>query len=223
MVSCMDAAVGRITKALDEHKFPPENTLVIFCSDNGGIPRLGSNGKLRAGKGTLYEGGVRVPAVMVWKNKLPAGGSVNVPLHMVDILPTLANLAGAKLTRKKPLNGHNVWPTITEGKPRPDQTIVYNVTPFYAAVRVGDWKIIHNGHIGANATTGSKQEKWELFNLKTDPYEKKDLSKNSLPLFNQLKRVVASLRQQMVKPNIPPNRAPAEFLVPKIWGEFPTK
>ena len=98
-----------------------------------------------------------------------------------------------------------------------------NITPVHAAVRVGDWKIIHNGHVGANALAGSKLEKWELFNLKTDPYERKDLSKNSLPLFNQLKRLAASLQQQMAKPNIPPIRAPADFRVPKIWGEFTMK
>lgn len=224
MVTCMDDAVGQIVAALDAHKFPAKNTLIIFCSDNGGIRRLGSNGKLRAGKGTLYEGGMRVPAVMVWKGKLPAGGTVDEPLHMVDMLPTLAGLAGVdakkqSLKRRKPILGYDVWPTITQGARRPNKMIIHNITPFHAALRIGDWKIIHNGHVGANATAAPKQEKWELFNLKQDPYEQHDLAGDNPPLLRQMKAAVASLRRQMAKPNIPPNRPPKGFKVPKVWGE----
>eukprot|EP00913_Durusdinium_trenchii_P008895 g8361.t1 len=219
MVTCMDDAVGRIVSALDAHKYPPENTLIVFCSDNGGITRLGSNGKLRAGKGTLYEGGVRVPAVMVWKGKLPAGGSVDEPLHMVDMLPTLAGLAGGKLSQTQPLDGVNVWPAIVDQKKRTADILVLNVTPFHAAIRVGDWKLIHNGQVGANATSRPKKEQWELFNLKDDPYEKRDRAGDSKDVLDRMKQQIAELRRTMAKPNIPPNRPPQGFKVPKVWGE----
>jgi arylsulfatase A-like enzyme len=221
MVACLDEAIGRIVAAAGKH-LPAEKTLIVFCSDNGGVRRNGSNGNLRAGKGTLYEGGVRVPAVMVWKGKLPAGKVVNEPLHIVDMFPTLVKLAGGTLKQPKPLDGHDLWPIITEGKPRPSKMIVHNVTPFHAAIRVGDWKLIHNGHVGANTTTSSKKvrrEKWELFNIKDDPTESRDRSKDGLPVFDQLKKQIAGLRREMAKPHIPPNRPPAGFRVPKVWGE----
>ena len=216
MVSCMDDAVGTIVSALKTHKFPPENTLIVFTSDNGGITRLGSNGKYRAGKGTLYEGGVRVPTVAVWKGRLPAGKTVNTPMHVVDMYPTLLGLAG----RKSP-HGYDVWPCISKGQSRSSDTIVHNITPFAAAIRVGDWKMIHNGHVQASATQASKREQWELFNIKTDPYEKRNRIDDAPPkLVAQLKKTIAKLRREMAKPNIPPNRLPADFKVPKVWGEF---
>ena len=220
MVTRMDTAVGRIVSALAKHKYAPEKTLVIFCSDNGGIPRLGSNGKLRAGKGTLYEGGVRVPCVMVWEKTLPAGGKVKAALHMVDLLPTLASLAGAKIEGKKPLDGKNAWPTITKGKPSPHEWIAHNITPFHAAIRVGRWKLIHNGHIGANAASAPKREKWELFDIEKDPYEKNEISQGNEKLLSPMMRIIANLREkESAKPNIPPNRPPAGFKVPKVWGQ----
>ena len=221
MVACLDDAIGRIVAATGKH-LPAEKTLIVFCSDNGGVPRLGSNGKLRAGKGTLYEGGVRVPAVMVWKGTLPPGKIVNEPLHLVDVYPTLVKLGGGSLKQAKPLDGYDLWPVVTEGKSRPSATIVHNVTPFHAAIRFGDWKLIHNGQVGANTTTTSKKvrrAKWELFNIKDDPSETSDRSKDGLPEFDRLKQQIAKLRREMAKPNIPPNRQPREFRVPKVWGE----
>lgn len=219
MVTRMDAAVGRIVAALAKHKYPPEKTLVIFCSDNGGIPRLGSNGKLRAGKGTLYEGGVRVPCLMVWEKTLPAGGKVKAALHIVDLLPTLASLAGAKLEGTKTLDGKNAWPTIKAGKPSPHKLIAHNITPFHAAIRVGRWKLIHNGHIGANAVKGAKEHTWELFNIANDPYEKLEISDRHPKVAADLRARIIALRKAAARPNIPPNRPPAGFKVPKVWGQ----
>ncbi len=115
MVSCMDDAVGRIIAAADKH-LARERTLIIFCSDNGGIPRLGSNGKLRAGKGTLYEGGVRVPALMSWHGALKPGAVIREPLHIVDLHPTLIGLAGSTPSSDKPLDGKNAWPAIASNQ-----------------------------------------------------------------------------------------------------------
>jgi arylsulfatase A-like enzyme len=218
MVTCMDDAVGRITAALDEHDFPPDNTLIFFCSDNGGIRQLGSNGNLRAGKGTLYEGGVRVPAVAVWKDTLKAGTAVNEPLHIVDLFPTLLRLAGATIEQTKQLDGKDAWPAIAGGSPSPHEFILHNVTPFHGAIRIGDWKLVHNGHVGANATQVSKKETWELFNIRTDPSEADEVSQQHPKVFRRLKEKLRLLSREAVEPNIAPNKPPVDFQVPQVWG-----
>src|SRR5205807_10311190 len=94
------------------------NTLFVFCSDNGG-PQPGKvtdNGKFRAGKGTLYEGGVRVAGCVTWDGKIKPGSVVTQPFHMVDWDPTLIKLGGGKLEQKLPLDGKDVWLTIAEGR-----------------------------------------------------------------------------------------------------------
>mgnify|MGYP002623891896 FL=1 len=219
MVTCMDDAIGRIVSALDENDYPADNTLIFFCSDNGGIPKLGSNRNLRAGKGTLYEGGVRVPAVMVCKSKLKAGVPVDPPLHIVDLFPTLIQLAGGDWEAAKPLDGRDAWPAIAAGKPSPHQFILLNATPFHGAIRQGDWKLVCNGQITANSTSGAKSPKWELFNLVEDPGETTDLKEQHKQVFAELKARLAKLSDEAAKPNIPPNRPPQGFEVPKVWGE----
>ena len=90
MVAAMDEAVGQVVAALEE-KGLRDNTLIIFSSDNGGPQpgRVTSNGPFRAGKGTIYEGGVRVWAFANWPGRIAAGQRIGEPLHMVDWYPTL--------------------------------------------------------------------------------------------------------------------------------------
>ncbi|HVJ79980.1 MAG TPA: arylsulfatase, partial [Planctomycetia bacterium] len=143
MLSAMDEAVGEIADAV-EKKGVKGNTLFIFSSDNGG-PQPGTvtdNGKYRAGKGTLYEGGVRVAAFATWDGVLKAGSSVTAPLHMVDWFPTLVKLCGAKAESALPLDGKDLWPTLTAGAPSPHDAILINVTPAGGAIRAGDWKLV---------------------------------------------------------------------------------
>lgn len=218
MVTCMDEAVGRIVRALEENHFPEEKTLIVFCSDNGGVRRLGSNGDLRSGKGSLYEGGVRVPAVMVWENVLKPGKVVNEPLHIVDVYPTLLRLAGAKVKQQKPLDGKEAWGTISKGEPSPHEYIVHNVSPFNGAIRMGDWKLIHNGHMRANARQAGATEQWELFNIANDRSEKNEQSRQHPNVLKRLKAKLDELALTAAKPNIPPNEPPPGFKFPKVWG-----
>ena len=103
-----------------------QDTLFLFSSDNGGPGpgRVTSNGPLRGRKGTLYEGGVRVPAFATWEGRIKAGSVVNAPLHIVDWYPTLLKLAGVSLEQKLPLDGRDAWPAIAEGKPSPHEEIL---------------------------------------------------------------------------------------------------
>ncbi|MBC8352126.1 MAG: arylsulfatase [Planctomycetes bacterium] len=220
MVDQMDQAVGLIVSALERHHYSAEPTLIFFCSDNGGIRKLGSNRELRAGKGTLYEGGVRVPAIAVWDEVLSANSHVNEALHIVDVYPTLLGLAGAKPKQLKRLDGHDAWATIADKQPSPHDFILHNATPFHGAIRVGDWKLIHNGHVSANATAASPDETWELFNIRKDISEATDLKDQEPATLKRLQKQLAKLSREAVPANIPPNKAPANFLVPKVWGEF---
>jgi len=218
MVTCMDDAIGRIITALDKRSMK-RNTLIIFCSDNGGVGGIADNGPLRGHKAQLYEGGVRVPATVTWPGVLKAGTVVEEPLHIVDMYPTLINLAGGNLIQKQPLDGKDAWPTIAEGKTSPHEDILLNVTPANGAVRCGNWKLVHNGDIGAN-NTGKKvnQDVLELFDLADDPFEKNDLSRKNPQKLHELKSRLEFYAGQAVKPNVPPNRMPKDFKVPKAWG-----
>jgi arylsulfatase A-like enzyme len=159
MVTSMDDAIGRILAAASKH-LPEEETLIFFCSDNGGMNMCGTNGELRGQKGRLYEGGIRVPAIMAWKGTLKPG-MVKEPLHIVDLYPTLLGLAGAKVDQRKPLDGKNAWSAIAKGAASPHAFILHNVTPFQGAIRMGDWKLVHNGRVSANARSYDGPEIWE--------------------------------------------------------------
>jgi arylsulfatase A-like enzyme len=166
MVEAMDEAVGQVIASLEETGIRT-NTLIIFSSDNGG-PQPGkvtSNRPLRAGKGTIYEGGIRVCACVNWPGKIPANSIINEPLHAVDWYPTLVKLAGGSLTQKLPLDGLDIWPVLTQGAKSPhDALMLYGMQPGRAAIRMGDWKLL----------IGGSQQADELYNLAADIGEQKN-------------------------------------------------
>ncbi len=101
-----------------------------------------NNGPYRDGKGSVYEGGTRVVALANWPGRIKPG-VVGEMMHIVDIYPTLAVSPGAELGKNKPLDGVDVWQTISEGKPSARvYEMVYNVEPYRAGVRKGNWKLV---------------------------------------------------------------------------------
>jgi arylsulfatase A-like enzyme len=221
MLAATDEAVGQIVDAVDKAGVR-KNTLFIFSSDNGG-PRPGvvtDNGKYRAGKGTLYEGGVRVAACVAWDGHIPPGGTVAEPLHTVDWFPTLVKLCGAKAEQKLPLDGLDIWPTLTQGKPSPHDAILLNTTPNTGAVRVGDWKlVVRNGTDDPDGGTPKNPGKSsvELFNLKDDPYEKANLADRQPEKVKELRGRLDAFAKQAVPSKSRPK--PKGFITPKVWGE----
>jgi arylsulfatase A-like enzyme len=94
-----------------------------------------------------------------------------------------------------------------------------NVTPLNGAIRCGDWKLIHNGHLSANYTGPIPAEHtFELFNLADDPYEKNDLSGKNPQKLEELKRRLKFYADNAAKANIPPSKMPEDFKIPKAWG-----
>jgi arylsulfatase A-like enzyme len=237
MLAAMDEAIGQIIGAI-EKKGLRDNTLIVFCSDNGG-PAPGvvtSNGPLRAGKGTLYEGGVRVPAVAVWPGRIKAGSIVRAPLHIVDWYPTLVRLAGASLAQPLPLDGRDAWPAIAEGAASPHDDVLINISLTGGAVRAGDWKLVVNGQDrdteeGGEGTAAQKkggkkkaaaksaksESRFELFNLQDDPYEKSNLAEKNPEMLSKLRARLDAY----AKAAVPSKQAPraADYKVPAVWGE----
>ena len=202
MCAAMDEAVGQVLAALDEKNIR-DNTLIIFSSDNGGNG-VGKNRPLRAGKSTIYEGGVRVCACVNWPGRIPAGAVINEPLHAVDWFPTLVKLAGGSLDQKLPLDGLDIWPVLTQGAKSPhDALLLCGTVPQRVAIRAGDWKLLLNAkekdaeEAPADEPGGNKVE---LYNLATDIGEQKNLAAEQPEKVNELRAQLDAMMKTAVAP-----------------------
>jgi arylsulfatase A-like enzyme len=218
MVDCMDVAIGDVVKAL-EAKGMYRNTLVMFFSDNGGRIREGaSNGPLRGGKKMLFEGGIRVPAMIHWPGHIE-GGTVNRNvIHVVDILPTLAAVIGVAPGR---VDGISVLPAL-EGKSSVTRDVVpLHIDPARAALRVGKWKLT----IGADEpVNGKSSSEVLLFDIEADPNEMTDLKADYPEVVARMKAQIEAYREKSAKPHGNQSQAnssvPKGFTLPKVWGPW---
>jgi arylsulfatase len=188
----IDWSVGQILDTLDRLKLA-ENTLVIYTTDNGPWLSYGNHagtaGPLREGKGTTFEGGIRVPCVMRWPGRIPAGTECREPLMTIDILPTMAKLIGAD-PPKRPIDGKDVWPLIAG---EPGAKSPHEAYPCYyevgqlQAVLAGRWKLYlphkYRSLAGKPGGSGGKPVPYEqldtgteLYDLETDLGETKDVA-----------------------------------------------
>jgi len=179
----VDSSVGRVFDALRELGLA-ERTFVIFTSDNGGTPRA-VNAPLRGHKNTTFEGGIRVPTIAWWPDKIPAGTACDAVTGMFDILPTFAALAGAKPPADRIIDGVNIWPQLAGeigAKPAHD-TFYYYRGLALEAVRHGGWKL----HLKSNA----------LFNLDADIGEAKDVAAENPVIVRQLQDLAAAMKDDL--------------------------
>ena len=198
MVTRMDAYVGEIRNELQKLGIE-ENTLLIFTSDNGphieggADPAFFANKQtLRDTKRSLYEGGIRVPTIMEWRGTISAGVKSEFPSAFWDFMPTFVHLTHQTKTWKQTTDGISILPTLT-GKGH-QQYHKYLYWEFHEeggrqAVRQGDWKLIKQKIKSGNPT-------FELYNLKNDPFEKRDLSAEN-------KEIVRKLKKRMDKAHTP--------------------
>lgn len=210
MIMALDEQIGRIVETLDK-KGLRDNTLILFASDNGGATSArstqgaksddekkksglaegqkppASNGAFREGKGTLYDGGVRVPAFANWPVKLKPH-VVEEPLHMVDIMPTILALAGAQASSVQSLDGKDMWPVLAEGKPSPHEDVLINAEAFRGAIRKGNWKLVKIALLPG---------KTELFDLSKDPGETTNVADQHPEVVRDLEaRLIAYAKEQ---------------------------
>jgi arylsulfatase A-like enzyme len=212
VVAEIDWSVGRILDTLRKHQLD-DDTLVIFTSDNG--PWLsygdhaGSAGRLREGKGTMFDGGCREPTLMWWPGRIPAGTVCREPAMTIDILPTFAHLIGAKLP-EHPIDGRNIWPLIAgePGAKSPQEAYYFYYGKQLQAVRMGKWKL-HFPHDyrtlgGRPGGTGGTPVAYEnatiglsLFDLESDIGETTDVADQHPEIVAQIKELADRQRAEL--------------------------
>lgn len=214
MLAAMDEAIGQVVAALEEQKMR-DKTMIIFSSDNGGPSpgRVTDNGPLREGKGTIYEGGVRVCAFANWPGKIPAGKVIDQPLHIIDWYPTLLQRAGGSLEQKLPIDGKDIWPVLTGEAKSPHEAILLSSTqPGLAAVRAGEWKLIHRRSIAAKKKKAPDgMQEFQLYHLSEDLGETRNLAESQPQKVAEMKILLDKLLQNAVPSAAPePDAKPAE-------------
>ena len=195
MLAAVDDAVGEITAAVDE-KGLRDNTLIIFSRDNGDSKpgKATDNTPLRGGKGGIYEGGIRVAAFATWPGKIPAGITIDEPLHISDWYPTLLELAEASTRQSHAPDGLNIWPVLTRGAKSPHADLLLpGLEPKMMALRSGPWKLLVQ-----------KNGRMELYNLTDDLSEKHDLSESQPERVKAMRARLDELTKDAVPPGGPP-------------------
>jgi arylsulfatase A-like enzyme len=193
MVTRMDRSIGQLLDALKQTG-ADRNTLIFFASDNGAMGSNGghqleffdSNGPWRGFKRSMYEGGLRVPAIAWWPGKIKAGQVNDTPWAFWDFLPTAVDIAGAKLPSSFKTDGISIKPLLL-GKQLPKREYLYwelHERYFQQALRMGDWK----------AVRPSINQPVELYNLKTDPAETRDVAARYPALAQKMIALMQSAR-----------------------------
>lgn len=219
MIENLDNQIGRLIDELKKSgKF--DNTFILFTSDNGGHYGITKQWPLRSGKGSYYEGGIRVPMSVSWPGKIPAGTKTEVPVTNLDFYPTLLEVAGVEKPADKILDGQSILPVLTgEGtlaerpifwhfpiylqaylkKGDPTQDPLFRTRPG-SAIRKGDWKLIHY----------FENNDLELYNLKKDIEEKNNLTRAEPEKLNELLKILENWRKETKAP-IPSKMNPYFF------------
>ncbi|CAN5906430.1 sulfatase [soil metagenome] len=241
----MDNSIGRLMAALEEMKLR-ENTLVVFLTDNGGVYQQMdfksatessplkvaheefANAPLRAGKGSAYEGGIRVPCIVRWPAQVKAEQVCETPIHVTDWMPTLLAVAGAKAPDKHPLDGVSLLPLL-QGEFLTERPLFWYM-PLYdlrwaatpcAVIRVGDWKLIESfGDWFDPQNIYQTGAHLELYNLRQDLGEKHDLSTVAK---SRAEAMQSQLHQWMASVPVPIPSSNAQFDVTRQFEESKIK
>ena len=166
MIKNLDDQVGRLLKHVDSLG-ETDNTIIIFLSDNGGVAYNGTtdNAPFKGGKFTNFEGGIRVPFMMKWNNRIKAGTVYKNPVMSLDIFATLVSAIGMELPTDRKYDGVDLMPYINGDKKEAPHDALYWRSDFNKAIRKGDWKLIVNEFDNSNLLYNIKDDKEERLNL----------------------------------------------------------
>jgi arylsulfatase A-like enzyme len=202
----LDWSVGEVLKALKDRSIA-DDTLVFFTSDNGpwtwmGAETGGSAGLLRDGKGSTWEGGMRVPGIAWWPGRIKPGVSDAV-MSTMDLLPTVARLAAVELPTDRPYDGQDAATVLFEGKTLEREVFCYYRGEDLFAARLGDWKahFITQGSYGDPKP--AKHERPLLFNLAVDPSEAHDIGEQHPDV---IARITAAAEAHRAKTPLAPSQ-----------------
>lgn len=188
MIENMDSNIGRIMNKLQQLHID-DNTLVIFTSDNGGLSTAeGSpttNAPLRAGKGWLYEGGIRVPLIMYWKGKIISGTSSELPVTTADLFPTIANAINTNYQKEKEVDGENIFQLLKNPQANNNRKLFWHYAHYSnqggrpgSAIRAGNFKLIYH----------YEDDSVELYDVVNDIAEKNNIASAHSQITVQLKK-----------------------------------
>ena len=206
MIQSVDESVGRVLARLAELKLD-DRTVVFFMSDNGGLAAVTSNAPLRAGKGTMYEGGIREPWIVKWPGVLTPGTTCHVPVSSIDFYPTILEMAGAKGDPKHVPDGLSIVPLLKQTGTLDRDALYwhyphYHITKPCGGIRCGDLKLIEY----------FEDDRIELYDLKNDLSETTDLAAKMPEKAAELRKKLhdwrAAVGAQMPTPN--PDHDPAK-------------
>jgi arylsulfatase A-like enzyme len=203
MVETLDAAVGRVLQKLDELGLT-ENTIVVFTADNGGLSTAEgsptSNLPLRAGKGWLYEGGIRVPTIVRWPGVTLPGSTCATPICSFDYYPTFVEAADLPTDTEQRLDGTSIGPLL-RGGPIGERSLYWDY-PHYgnqggapgSVIRQGRWKLVE----------WHDEDSIELYDLEDDPGEKRNLAAAHTDVVARLRKSLENWRRDVgAKPATP--------------------
>ncbi|VGO13205.1 Arylsulfatase [Pontiella desulfatans] len=203
----IDWSVGQILDALKQNGID-ENTVVVFTSDNG--PSVGSAAPLSGKKGSSFEGGMRVPTVIRWPGKIPAGQVNDELMTAMDLLPTFAKLAGAEIPTDRVIDGKDIFPVLTGGAESPHEAFFYYKGNDLKAVRSGQWKL-HLGKAKGNGKgsrgKGSSSPMMALYDLDADMGEKQNVLASHPEVAERLLRCAETFQEELAQ-----NSRPAGFM-----------
>lgn len=208
----MDASVGRVLDTLRQLHLE-KKTLVIFTSDNGGVPKSASNAPLRGFKGSTWEGGQREPTIAWWPGKIAAGSTSDALLSEMDVLPTVVRLAGGQVPADPKIDGLDMWPVLSgQSKASSREALYYFLWGKLEAVRSGPWKLAiaaqkdgghDRGGPGEDNDQGGKkkhkakleatQESPRLYNLDQDIGERTDVAAQHPDVVKRLQDLIAKM------------------------------
>ena len=215
LIEHLDDAIGRVLDTLDSIG-RADNTIVVFVSDNGGVPHFGGRiGDYRGQKGDMFDGGLLVPCLVRWPRRIAPQSRSDAKGTLMDLFPTFVEAANCRIKPRQDIDGVSLLPLLTgKAKTLPERELFFLRREGYnlyfgstiEALISGDWKLVHN----------TPQVPLMLFNLKDDPYEKTDLVKQQKEEFARMRQ---ALQEHIQRTGLTPWQPPKGHVLEPSWDK----